>query len=189
MEEFPNMLMSTSWAADYRFRECQQPGADFQIGLFCRFQVDVEANLVFLYAKSDHSVVFHKLFAFANCEDWTASQARQFVSNTSLPCFSDERHMASLRFASILEVPYLQCPRVDGFSFQTHVQRALKRILSDRAVNDRAACVLKRPFRPLHKLRKVKKKGGLDAIFIRRARLRRYRQGAAQLRKHDERHQ
>ena len=55
-------ISSSFWTADDRLREGQQPGADLQMGVLCRSQIDFEAHLVVLQKEANRSPLLHKMF-------------------------------------------------------------------------------------------------------------------------------
>src|SRR5580704_4747738 len=174
MDEFLISGISSSfWTSDYCFRQCQQPGADFQFGVRRRIQVDFEPHLLVLQKKPDHPAFVRKVFGLSHAQHRCSSELCQRRGDELLLRRPKEYHLTTLRLLCLFKVQYANRPAINRLPVQAGVQRSMERIVPDRAVGKRAASVFESFRRPINKLCKMKKKSGLHLIFARWIGLRR----------------
>ena len=151
--------------ADDGLGEEQEPRTDLEIGALRRLQIDIEANLVFQKAETDHAALLNKVVGFPNGEDRGVVQFGENCGGMPSVPAHDEKEMAPGGVFLLLKMADLKRARANLFALNGGFKNAKQGVLTCGAKDDGAVLGTKSVRRPIHELREMENEGGLQLIL------------------------
>jgi predicted nucleic acid-binding Zn-ribbon protein len=161
-KNIPSSLLAI---ADDGLGKKQEPRTDLEIGALRRFQIDIEANLVFLKAETDHAALLNKIVGFADGEDRSAVQGCKNCGRTSFVPAHNEKEMASSGVLLLLKMADLKRARADLLALNGGFKNAGQGAFTCGAKDQGAVLGTKSVRRPIHELREMENEGGFQLIL------------------------
>ncbi|HKI13067.1 MAG TPA: hypothetical protein VKA02_13185 [Candidatus Acidoferrum sp.] len=160
-----NIALSLPAIADDGLGEEQEPRTDLDIGALRRLQIDVETNLVFQKAETDHAALLNKFVGFPNGEDRGVVQFGENCGGTLFVPAHYEKEMASSGVFLLLKMADLKRPRANLLAPNGGFKNAGQGAFTCGAKDQGAVLGTKSIRRPIHELREMENEGGFQLIL------------------------
>jgi len=133
--------------------------------------------VVVFEGKLDCAACFREAVSFSHKQNACSVQSHNDVRQMKALRLANENHMALPDLCDALESFDHHRPIGDGLTFKNLINRVSKWIGPEDAKDEGGLRACKAGGGPINKLRKVKKKGGLELVLTRRLRLRPIQRG------------
>jgi hypothetical protein len=142
-------------AAGHRRGKQQQPGADFNVGGFGSFQVDVKTNFVLHEVEAYHPAVCQEVWSFSHREDPHPAQTLEDIGLAPRFVTAKEKEVASLDLPRLTYQANVKNTGSQGLSVDGTLELHAARLVFEDAKCQGRIAGRQDSGRPIYKLREV----------------------------------